>query len=213
MRVFYSRTSTYKQDGKRYDTSTFDKDCIFFDRGISGKVPLESRPRGKKLIELVEAGKVKCIVCPEVSRLSRSISDFSNVLDYFLSKGVALEIGKPALKTHDANGKLDTWTKGFISILSVFSEMEADFIRTRINEGIAKYIEENGKWGGRPNNTKESHKAFLEKPVNKRIANLLRKGNTIKHIVGQVTYKDRNGKVTRVSSTTVSKVKRILAGK
>jgi DNA invertase Pin-like site-specific DNA recombinase len=83
--------------------------------------------------------------------------------------------------------------------MSSIYEMEAENIRERTKVGRMVYVK-NGGVLGRPSNSIEDKKTFLNKPKNKKIAEYLDKGWTMREIAKQVD----------ASTKTILKVKKLV---
>ncbi len=100
------------------------------------------------LLEDVEAGAIDHVVASEVSRISRSVRDFTTTVDrivdenetglHILDMGIELEPDEE-----------DPYTRAFLSVAATFAELEAEIKRKNTREGIAA-AREAGKWHGRP---------------------------------------------------------------
>ena len=69
------RTSTYLQKTERQDEKIEDGWRLYKDKGVSGRVPFEDRPQGKKLLSDVEKGLVDEIKVIHLDRLGRNTED------------------------------------------------------------------------------------------------------------------------------------------
>ena len=81
MKIKYNRVSTNIQTGLRFDIDTNDYDLVLFDK-ISGKVSFRERPEGKKLVSLVEQGKVRELVVEDFSRVGRNTGEVISTLEW-----------------------------------------------------------------------------------------------------------------------------------
>jgi DNA invertase Pin-like site-specific DNA recombinase len=82
--------------------------------------------------------------------------------------------------------------------MSSLYSLELENIRERTASGRAVYVHNGGKLG-RPCNSNESDKQFLEKPKTQQIVKLLEKGRTVREIAA----------IAGCSSKTVLKVKQL----
>src|SRR6187399_2027074 len=112
------------------------------DGGFSGGNM--ERPALRRLLADIEAGKVDCVVVYKVDRLSRSLMDFSRIMNVFESRNVSFVSVTQQFNTTHSMGRLT------LNILLSFAQFEREIIgeRTRDKMGAAR---RKGKWvGGRP---------------------------------------------------------------
>lgn len=109
------------------------------DGGYSGG-NLE-RPALKRLLVDIEAGLIDAIVCYKVDRLSRSLLDFSRLIDVFDRHRVMFVSVTQPINTGDSSGRL------MLNVLLSFAQFEREMIadRTRDKMGAAR---KKGKWTG-----------------------------------------------------------------
>ena len=88
MIAIYTRQSIDKQDSISIETQielckkeikTNESFKIYEDKGFSGKNT--ERPQFKKLMEDIKNGEITQIIVYRLDRISRSITDFSNIMD------------------------------------------------------------------------------------------------------------------------------------
>lgn len=102
------------------------------------------RPALQKLLSDIKEGKINCVIVYKVDRLSRSLLDFSQLLEFFDQSNVTFVSVTQAFNTNTSMGRLT------LNILLSFAQFEREIIseRTRDKMGAAK---KKGKWvGGRP---------------------------------------------------------------
>jgi site-specific DNA recombinase len=109
------------------------------DGGFSGG-NLE-RPAMKRLMADIEAGKIDCVVVYKVDRLSRSLMDFSRVMETFDKHGVSFVSVTQHFNTTHSMGRLT------LNILLSFAQFEREIIGERIRDKIAA-MRAKGKWAG-----------------------------------------------------------------
>jgi DNA invertase Pin-like site-specific DNA recombinase len=113
----------------------------FIERGVSGSVPLEERPEGRKLMSVVEKGDV--VITAKLDRMFRSALDALNVLSAFRDRGIGLHM-------IDVGGDVTNGiSKLMFTILSAFAEAERDRIRERIQQSKADGKERGIYLGGK----------------------------------------------------------------
>jgi len=99
------------------------------------------RPGVKQLLTDIEAGKVDCVVVFKVDRLSRSLIDFSKMMELFEKRGVCFVSVTQQFNTNSSLGRLT------LNILLSFAQFEREIIseRTRDKQVAAR---KKGKWTG-----------------------------------------------------------------
>lgn len=148
----YIRVSTDKQDYQRQTNILKEKgyingqNCIYITETYTGKTA--NRPFLQDLINN-KIQKGDTLVSCELSRISRSVKDFNNLIDEILNKKkVNIIILKENFNLL-ANGNMDAMTKLILNITSAFAEFERDIIADRTKEALkSKMI--NGTKSGRP---------------------------------------------------------------
>ena len=183
MKVKYNRISSLSQTGNRFSADKENYDLTLLDK-ISGSVPFNDRPKAKELIALIDSGKVNEIVVEEFSRLGRNTGDVINTLDWLDNKGVNVVIKNIGLQSRPNGVKNPIW-KMISSVMSSLYEMELENIRERTMVGRMVYVQ-NGGVLGRPQNSVEDAKTFLNKPKNKKIVEYLKKGWSMREIAKQL---------------------------
>lgn len=116
-KIAYIRVSTTHQN---FDRQTYampkDIDKIFEEK-VSGK-DVTNRPEFQKMLDYVREGDT--VYFESFSRISRSLPDLLNTLDYFAEKGVAFVSLKENIDTTGATGKL------IVSVLGAISAYERE---------------------------------------------------------------------------------------
>ncbi len=109
------------------------------DGGFSGGSM--ERPALDQLIRDIEAGEIDCVVVYKVDRLSRSLMDFSRIMDAFDAHGVSFVSVTQSFNTTSSMGRLT------LNILLSFAQFEREIIGERIRDKIAAQ-KRKGKWTG-----------------------------------------------------------------
>ncbi len=112
---------------------------IYDDGGFSGGNV--ERPALKRLLQDVEAGKVKVIVVYKVDRLTRSLADFAKLVELFDSKGVSFVSVTQQFNTTTSMGRLT------LNVLLSFAQFEREVTSERIRDKIAA-SKRKGMWMG-----------------------------------------------------------------
>ena len=102
----------------------------FEDFGISGK-NIE-RPNFKKMMELVEKGKIDFIIFTKLDRLARSLQDLLNIVSNLEKRGVKFVVVEQNIDTSTSQGRL------LFQILGAFAEFERTIIKERMDAGRKK---------------------------------------------------------------------------
>ena len=196
MRVKYNRVSTLGQTGNRFEADADKYDLVLLDK-VSGTVNFRDREKGRVLIDLVEDGVVKVIVCEEISRLGRNTRNVLETLEFFEEHGINVVVKNMGLQSRPNGEKNPIW-KVIITIISSLYEQELNNLKERIAAGKMIARQRNVIFG-RPTGSNESDATFLNKPKNKKALEYLKKGRTLREI----------GKLLEMSTKTVQKVKKI----
>lgn len=196
MKIKYNRVSTIQQSGNRFELDNDTYDLTLLDK-VSGSIPFMERPKGKEVVQLVEAGKVSDLVVEEFSRLGRNTGDVIRTLEWLEEKEVNVHILNNGLQSRP-NGKKNPVWKMISSVMSSLYEMELENIKERTMMGRIVYIQRGGKLG-RPDGSNENERQFLNKEKSQEILKYLNKKRTIREI----------SKITSTSNKTIIKVRRI----
>ena len=99
------------------------------------------RPALRRLMADIEAGRIDCVVVYKVDRLSRSLLDFSRMMEVFDRHHVAFVSVTQAFNTSDSMGRL------MLNVLLSFAQFEREIISERTRDKIAA-ARRKGKWSG-----------------------------------------------------------------
>ena len=112
------------------------------DGGFSGGNM--DRPALQRLLADIEAGKIDCIVVYKVDRLSRSLIDFSKIMEVLERHKVSFVSVTQQFNTSTSMGRL------MLNVLLSFAQFEREMISERTRDKIAA-TRRKGKWtGGMP---------------------------------------------------------------
>lgn len=89
------------------------------------------RPALKRLLADIDAGKVDCVVVYKVDRLSRSLMDFSRIIETFEGRQVSFVSVTQQFNTSTSMGRL------VLNVLLSFAQFEREIIGERIRDKIA----------------------------------------------------------------------------
>lgn len=139
MKVAYVRVSTIEQNEARQIEALkeFDIDKWFVEK-MSGKDT--DRPEFKAMMDYVREGDELYVM--DLSRLSRSTTDFMQTMDKLQAKNVKLISLKEKIDTNSAMGE------ALVKIVAVLNELERKNMLERQAEGI-KIAKANNKYHGR----------------------------------------------------------------
>lgn len=203
MRVKYNRISSLSQTGNRFTADIEKYDLTLMDK-ISGSISFFERPKASELKSLIE-NHIKnknpepfTLIVEEFSRLGRNTSDLILTLEWMEKMEVNVIVRNLGLESRP-NGKKNPIWKMISSVMSSIYEMEAENIRERTKVGRMVYVK-NGGVLGRPHNSIEDTKTFLNKPKNKKIVEYLKKGWSMREIAKQLD----------TSTKTILKVKKLV---
>ena len=197
MKIKYNRVSTILQSGNRFEADTDKYDLTLLDK-VSGSVSFKDRVEARKLVKLVEDGKVTELVTEEFSRLGRNTGDVISTLDWLDQHKVNVRIRNIGIESRP-NGKRNSVWKILSATISSLYEMELQNIKERTSTGRMIYLQ-NGGTLGRPRNTNESNSTFLSKSKSKKIIHYLEMGLSIREVAKQVN----------ASPKTIMKVKKLM---
>jgi len=99
------------------------------------------RPALKRLLTDIEDGKVDCIVVYKVDRLSRSLIDFSKIMEVLERRSVSFVSVTQQFNTSTSMGRL------MLNVLLSFAQFEREMISERTRDKIAA-TRRKGKWSG-----------------------------------------------------------------
>ncbi|PPF73379.1 recombinase family protein [Pseudoclavibacter sp. Z016] len=152
----YARVSTGDQstDTQLYDLAQAGVPArdTFADHGVSGAKT--SRPGLDSLLDYAESGDV--IVVTKLDRLGRSTAHVITLLDQLAARGVYVRVLDSGLDNSTITGK------AMLQMLSVFADMEREFIRERTRAGLATAKRE-GRVGGRPPKVDTKRAALIQR--------------------------------------------------
>lgn len=148
----YQRASTNKEKQSLLRQEKFAKDhsipeCNWFQEYASGAK--KDRPKLQQLLSLLQVGDELYVI--DASRLTRSLQQLLEILDFCKEKKIKLVMGDFVL---DCTGELSVLTQGQLMMLGMINEINRLMIVEAVREGVAAAREE-GRIGGQPKLTKE----------------------------------------------------------
>jgi DNA invertase Pin-like site-specific DNA recombinase len=154
--ALYCRVSTTDQSLDRQQQLTWDyatdqlaveptEITVFTDKSTGTDT---ERAGYRDLMGAVTNGEVERVIASEVSRISRSVRDFSATVER------VVDDNETGLHILDMNLALDPderdpYTRAFLQVAATFAELEAEIKRQNIRDGIAAR-KDMDKWHGRP---------------------------------------------------------------
>lgn len=192
-KVKYVRVSTL---GQKIDRQLNFKGIIISDK-CSGAIAFEDRNGGKKVLEMVRAGKIKELHVHSLSRLGRDLLDILKTIRELTAQGCPLIIENEGIRTLDASGNESITSKLLISILAALAETERSLLKERQLEGIA-IAKRQGRYKGRPKGTGMTPEELIKK--HPKTARELRLGESLR----------RAARLGNVSLNTAQRVKAAL---
>lgn len=114
----------------------------FADKGVSGTIPLDRRPKGHEMLTTAQAGDV--IVASKMDRLFRSAADALNTAEALKERKVDLILADMGTDPVTANGT----AKMFFGMLALVAEFERGRIAERMEDGRRGKRARNGHIGG-----------------------------------------------------------------
>jgi DNA invertase Pin-like site-specific DNA recombinase len=176
------------------------------------------RPGLQKLLSNIKDHKIDCVVVYKVDRLSRSLTDFAQLLEFFDKNGVTFVSVTQAFNTNTSMGRLT------LNILLSFAQFEREIARERTKDKMSA-ARKRGQWTGgiAPLGYRvDKNKKLIIDPEGaktvKEIFNLYLKGNStlkIVHIFNEKGYRTnridcKNGKVLGGVKFSVARVQWML---
>ena len=115
---------------------------LYDDGGFTGANV--ERPGLQKLLSHIKEGKINCVVVYKVDRLSRSLLDFSQLLEFFDKNNVVFVSITQHFNTNTSMGRLT------LNILLSFAQFEREIISERTKDKLSA-ARKRGQWlGGHP---------------------------------------------------------------
>jgi site-specific DNA recombinase len=111
----------------------------YVEEGYSGKNI--NRPKFKELLRDIRDGVIDMVLCTELSRISRSLRDFLEIIDYFKKFDIQMIVLRQNIDTTTPIGKV------IFTILVTLSEFERDLTADRTSENMLARARR-GLWNG-----------------------------------------------------------------
>lgn len=114
---------------------------LYDDGGFTGANM--DRPALRRLLDDIKAGLINCVVVYKVDRLSRSLTDFAKLLEFFEAHNVTFVSVTQHFNTQNSMGRLT------LNILLSFAQFEREMISERTKDKMAA-ARKKGHWVGGP---------------------------------------------------------------
>jgi site-specific DNA recombinase len=112
------------------------------DDGVSGTVPFDKRPEGRRLLEDAEAGHVRTVLCYRLDRIGRNALAVLQAVEALEQLGVRLVSITESFDTSTPAGRLQ------LNMLATIAQFERDSIVQRTSEGKGRRLHAGGWMGG-----------------------------------------------------------------
>ena len=104
---------------------------VYEDDGVSGTIPLNERPAGRRLLEdAKESGAFEAVLVSKLDRLGRTLLVIVDAHDRLQEGGAALRSGREPIDTSTPSGRL------IFQMLASFAEYDRESIRERTQAGL-----------------------------------------------------------------------------
>ena len=114
---------------------------VYADKGYSGKNT--NRPAFQQMMQDIAAGKIERVIVYRLDRISRSVLDFANVIDYFQKYLVSFSSTVEKFDTASPIGK------AMLMIVMIFAQLERETIQQRVADAYASRSKRGFYMGGR----------------------------------------------------------------
>ena len=112
---------------------------LYVDRGVSAKDT--NRPEYQRMIQDAKDGKVNAVLCIALSRISRSVMDLLNMVDFFNQKDIDFICLKEQFDTTTSQGKC------FLTIMAALNQFEREQTSERTSSNMLARAQR-GLWNG-----------------------------------------------------------------
>ncbi|WP_159021267.1 recombinase family protein [Formosa sp. L2A11] len=188
----YIRVSTVEQNvGRQLKT---DDNVKLYEDKISGLIPFNERPAGKRLIKDIQDGKINYVIIHSVDRLGRNVVEMQKQLNWFIENGVQIFAENIRMELLNDDGSMNSIAKMIIDLLGSVAGLEIEAIKERQKQGI-NIAKAKGVYKGRKVGATISDDKYFNR--HKDVVELLKDGLSINKI----------SKYTGKSFVTIKKVK------
>lgn len=173
----YVRVSTLEQNTIRQLQT--NSNVILYEDYVSGLIPFNERPAGKRLISDIESGKINYIIIQSVDRFGRNVLDMQRQLNWFIERNIQIYAENIQLNLLNDDRTMNGIAKMIIDLLGSVSGLEIEAIKERQKQGIA-IAKAKGSYKGRKIGATMTDKSYLQR--HKDIISLLKDGLSINKI-------------------------------
>ena len=175
---------------------------IFVDNGFSGGNI--NRNGFQNMMKLVRQGKVSKVIVYKLDRISRSLSDFMNILQEFKEHKVEFVSSQESFDTSSPYGEL------IVKILMVFAEFERTSIINRVTQAYAHRSEMGFYMGGRRPYGFELVPAIIHNVKTKKLNPIPAEAEQVRYIFE--VYAQENVSLRRLQDLLIAEGKQPLNG-
>ena len=179
-----------------------EKVITFVDNGFSGGNT--DRDGFQKMMKLVRQGKVSKVIVYRLDRISRSLSDFVNILQEFKAHKVEFVSSQEAFDTSSPYGEL------IVKILMVFAEFERTSTINRVTQAYAHRSEMGFYMGGRQPYGFELVPTLIHNIKTKKLSQIPSEAEQVRYIFE--VYAQENVSLRRLLDILVAENKKPLNG-
>ena len=157
----YARCSLAEEKGQDLKRQTRELTAAGAEKIITEREhgDSKSKPNLDFLMEHIETGST-LMVC-EVSRLSRSVLQFCEIMETIKEKHLRLVV-LGSITVDCRSGEIDPMSAAFLQMASIFSELEKNILRARVRSGLANARAKGKQLGRRPITKEDLPAAFLK---------------------------------------------------
>lgn len=134
MKAKYIRVSTIEQNTDRQ--KQVHKEIELYEDKISGLIPFQKRPAGKRLIKDILNGKINHVTIESIDRLGRNIVEIQQQLNWFINHKIQLFVENIQLHLLNNDGSINMITKMIIDLLGSVASLEIQNSKYRQKQGI-----------------------------------------------------------------------------
>lgn len=147
--AIYARKSVFREDSVSIESQiemclyeARGEECVIYsDNGFSGKDT--ERPGFQKMMKAVSSGAISKVIVYKLDRISRSILDFSEMMNIFQKYGVDFVSATEKFDTSSPMGR------AMLNICIVFAQLERETIQQRVADAYASRSKKGFYMGGR----------------------------------------------------------------
>lgn len=147
--AIYARKSVFREDSISVESQVEfceyeargEDYLVYKDNGYSGKNT--DRPDFQKMMNDIKAGKIKKVIVYKLDRISRSVLDFSEMMQEFQKYNVSFVSATEHFDTSSPMGR------AMLNICIVFAQLERETIQQRVADAYASRSKKGYYMGGK----------------------------------------------------------------